>query len=308
MGVRRRIPPSAAAAATVLLALAAFSGSGPARADELRYVPQDGAMLTYRTLVHTQMNAASASGASAAARTAGFVYTVVITASDDLVARGVVRESELLFGANDCTGECVQFRKAVGARIDGGLLVVPIPDAVSDAYAAFSAVQYRLFLTDRRRFPVPAPAAEPQAGAESQVFGTVPASIVTTEFECDKAALQSFLPFGKTPRVQVECLQSVESLRLLPALQWPPPPTAQAAVSMGLAYEGRSRVTTPAGEWPVQNIHITLSLPEGGREERDLLFSDTIGATIRVHSVLQLPQQRGTVTTDAELIRYDEQK
>jgi hypothetical protein len=307
MSLRSRVPPWIARLSALLLALGAVQ-SPPARAEEAppRYVPRAGAMLTYRTMSHTQMNAATTAPIDG-----GFVYTVVITSSDDLVARGFIRESEMLFPANTCTGRCEVFRRAEGAHLAGDVWAIPIPDPIADAYAGFSEVRYRLFMSEMRRFPAPGLAAEPQSGTDSVALGKVPEWILTMTLDCDKAALQSFLPFGKAPRVQLECSETRHTLHLLPALQWPVPTPVQTRLAVELAYEGMSRTTTPAGEWAVQNVHITQSAPDNsgaGREERDILFSDKIGAVIRWHSVVYLPGDTGTTITDADLIRYEERR
>ena len=67
-------------------------------------------------------------------------------------------------------------------------------------------------------------------------------------YDCDKAILQSLLPLGKTPSIQVPCTIGVEING-----------TAQAPnyVTMTISYEGRSQVTTPAGTFSVDNIRIT---------------------------------------------------
>jgi len=74
-------------------------------------------------------------------------------------------------------------------------------------------------------------------------------------------------------------------------------------ITFDISYEGQGKVTTPAGEWPVQKIRMTSTRPKSPANwETEIFFSEQLGAIVKEHSITTMATSRVSVQNDRELI------
>jgi hypothetical protein len=268
---------------------------GPACADEARTVPAVGAKLTYRLVSTTTTPAKTV--------TTGQIYTYIVTKSDRTTAEGVVKPNAIILG---CTGGasdlgCKDALASPGAHLDGNLLTVPVDSAAGDALSQHSAFKLNHFLVLSRVYPIPSSRDPKEYNLHD--FGPDPAFTVTNTLQCDDLAkLDSFLPFGKSPKVALTCENTLERTASrdgkLSAL------TTHEPVAIEIAYTGSGSVTLPSGNWQVQKYTTTVTPKEAGHlsSEGETLFSTQLGVAVRAHLVGHLAASQATTENTVELI------
>jgi hypothetical protein len=131
--------------------------------------------------------------------TSGQVYTYLITAADGAAAEGTVTLTAMIYSCAESAPmtACGAALKTPGAKRDGDLVIVPVPDQLGGSHARHSSLKLRLFPVEERKAAIPALApAETGDGAR---FGSDPAYVQVNALQCDPAVLQGFLPFGHAP-------------------------------------------------------------------------------------------------------------
>src|SRR5438552_2857577 len=121
LGKKLRISGGSMRWFVLLAAMLAFAGA--ARADEPRYVPAVGTVITHRALATD----------GATGRTTGMVYRVTITEGDGSFAVGPITPLANLIRcpAADASNECRQARNFPGTTSDGDMVTIPIPPAIA---------------------------------------------------------------------------------------------------------------------------------------------------------------------------------
>lgn len=109
----------------------------------------------------------------------------------------------------------------------------------------------------------------------------------TSRIECDPAILASFLPIGHLQQIVVPCTITPSSDK-----------AGQIAPVM-ISFEGRTRIETPAGEFPVSLIRMRYEL-DGGKMETLYFFSERHGIAIRAELAMEGPNL--TLATITELL------
>ena len=272
-----------------LCAVAGLALIAPARAEEPRYVPAAGTALTYK-VVNTNTVAPNPPF------TTGWTLVYKVKSSDDLTWEGSI-ELKTSYVSPVCPEHnCDKFNQEAEqahARKEGDLFAIDLPGNIADELSKLSAVRYRYLVRELEQFPFPRMG---QGG-----FDQGPSFVLSTRLECDKALLASFFPLGKTPRVAVPCTQSVERSNVHPPMKESPP--QKSDVTLELAYEGKSRVTTAAGEWAVQNVRVTSTQPSTQAIlESEIQFSEQLGAIVKSHTVSRADNARLSGQSDRELI------
>lgn len=283
----------------VAVTACAFVGAlvfGHAAAEEPRNVPRTGESLTYKILITTTLN----TGTAARADSTGWNYTYRVGSSDGVTAEGTIALTTLYSAPSCLPGACDAIRRAMEqlkARREGNLYAVDIPPDVTRALTKLSLFRWRYFIPELSQIAFPTI----RTGPGKEGFDPAAAAIQSTRIDCDRTALASFFPLGKSPRASVPCTQSLERSRTRP----PMTDTRSPAQKMifDLSYEGPGQVTTRAGEWPVQKIRMTASWPKSAADwESEILFSDKLGAIVEEHSVTKMGNSGVTVQNDRELI------
>jgi hypothetical protein len=268
---------------------------GQTAAAEHRNVPRSGVSLTYKILITTTLKTATVHQDEST----GWNYTYWVRSSDDVTAEGTIELTTLYSAPNCLPGACDAVRRAMEqlkARKEGDLYAVDIPPDVTRALTKLSAFRWRYFIPELVRVAFPTI----RTGPGKEGFDPAAAAVQSTRIDCDRAALESFFPLGKSPRASVACTQSLETSRTQP-------PTTETRspqkMIFELSYEGPGQVTTPAGDWPVQKIRMTASWPTSPANwESEILFSDKLGAIVKEHSVTKMGNSGVTVQNDRELI------
>ncbi len=287
----------------VTVSACAFVGAlvfGHAAAQEPRNVPRTGVSLTYRILIATTFKTATTPHEDLT----GWNYTYQVRSSDDVTAEGTIALTTLYSAPSCLPGACDAVRRAMEqlkARKEGDLYAVDIPPDVTRALTKLSAFRWRYFIPELIQVAFPTI----RTGPGKEGFDPAAAAVQSTRIDCDKAALESFFPLGKSPRASVACTQSLETSRTRPPMTDTRSPTEKMIFE--LSYEGSGQVTTPAGDWPVQKIRMTASWPKSPANwESEILFSDKLGAIVKEHSVTKMGNVGVTVQNDRELIAVSE--
>lgn len=274
-----------------LCAFAALPLMAPARAEEPRYVPEAGVSLTYKMMNTTTVPPTPPF-------TTGWTFVYKVKSSDDLTSEGSIALKTTYVSLICPDHNCDKFNsemEQVHARKEGELFAVDVPSAVADELTKLSAFRFRYFVRELEHFPLPNVI---QGG-----FDQAPLFVLSTSLDCDKALLASFFPLGKTPRVSVPCTESVERLNVHPPMKESPP--KKSDVTLELSYEGKSRVTTAAGEWVVQNVRVISTRRDThATSESALQFSEQIGAVVRSHTVGRFDGSGRSVQNDRELVAF----
>lgn len=269
---------------------------GHAIAEDLRNVPRAGQSLSYRIIVTTTLKTAAGSKD----QSTGWNYTYYVKSSDDHTADGTIALTTLYSAPNCPPDACDAVRREMdqlNARKEGAFYAVEIPPAVTRALTKLSAFRWRYFIPELTQVPLP----NMRTGSGKVEFDPATAQVQLTRLDCDKAALESFFPIGKSPRVSVPCTQSGERLQAGRPMTGTRVPEQE--ITFDISYEGQAKVTTPAGEWPVEKIRMTSSRPKSPANwETEIFVSEQLGAIVREHSVTTMAASRVTVQNDRELI------
>lgn len=260
-------------------------------AEEPRYVPEAGASLTYKMMNITTLPPNPPF-------TTGLTFVYQVKSSDGLTSEGSIALKSTYVSHICPEHNCDKFDREmeqVHGRKEGELFAADIPSGVTDELNRLSAFRFRYFVRELEHFPLPNIV---QGG-----FDQAPLFVMSTSLDCDKALLASFFPLGKTPRVVVPCTESVERLNVHPPMKETPP--QKHDVTLELSYEGKSRVTTAAGEWAVQNIR-AISTRHGtlASSETELQFSEQIGAVVKSHTVSRFDSTGRGIQNDRELVAF----
>jgi len=277
-----------------LLLAVALIAAGLAHADETRTVPAVGTKLTYRSIGITKLPDKTIK--------AGQVYSYIVTSSDGTTAEGLIKPVAIIIDCPGGAGDlgCQNAAKSPGARFDGDLLTVPVGSESGDALATHSGFKLNHFILASRKLPIPS-SRDPNEH-DLRDFGPDPAYILTNTMQCDTAALDGFLPFGKAPQVTLPCEMSFERSASrdgrLPVV------STHDTVSMAISYGGIGWVTLPSGNWQVVKLasEVTPKEPDHPASETDALFSTQLGATVRTHTLGSNPPAHATTENTIELI------
>jgi hypothetical protein len=279
------------AGAGVVFLLAA---TGIAHADEPRYVPAAGAMLTYRTIVTTK----SSTGETIVN---GQINTYRITSSDGVTAEGTIEPVALITGCTDSNKlYCASAANAPGAHRDGDLLTVPVPDEIAKQLAKQSQLRFHRVIQELRKSASPhLKLADVGDGA---AYTSDPLFTTTVLLECDDAALQAFLPFGHQAQATIPCKQSVTQTPG-PGTQLKPADISDT-ISMELSDGGPGEVTVPSGTWEVRKLSFKYTGSDSAHPSSagEIMFSTTLGVSVKADAVITNPAPRPQATTTIELI------
>lgn len=281
----------------VLVGACAFAGAlllAQAQADEPRYVPPAGTALTYKTIIVTSVRP----GQSV---TTGMVNTYRVKSSDGVTSDGTVELTTAYSAAPKCEGDaCDAFNREMEqlhGRKEGDLYAVDVPPDVTRELAKLSAIRWRYFVRELEDAPIPSEKNGPGGAG----FDVVPMFVLSSRMDCDKAALQSFFPLGKSQHVSVSCTESFERSHTRPPMK--DLPLQKHEMTLDISYEGQDKVTTPAGEWAVQKIRMVSTRQEPpASSESEILFSEKIGAIVKSHTVSKVGTSGAGSQVDRELI------
>jgi hypothetical protein len=285
------------------LSRGAFLGSavliaaiGIAHADDAYNLPAVGAQLTYRLMSTTKLSDQTI--------TAGQVYTYTITAVSGATSEGTIRPVALLYGCSDgdTRKDCVVAGKISGAKRDGDLLTIPVPDDIADALVKQSGYKGRYFLVEDRTFPMPGPKnSDDPNNAE---FADTPLFILSNQLKCDFATLPSFFPLGKTPELTLSCHNIFSRTHSRVAGQTDQ--TVEEPISVTLSSIGADKKSLPSGEWDVQKVAIKYVPDDPARPsaEGESDVAVKLGVTVMSHSLVVNKATNLTAESTSELIAY----
>jgi hypothetical protein len=274
-----------------IAAIGLVAAVSAAQADEPRTVPAIDTKLTYRLV--------TSSKTADKTITTGQVYTYVVTSSDSSTAEGVIKPTAVIL---HCTKEsdilCEESAKAPGARYEGDMLTVPIANDSGDGLAKQSSFKLVHFLTVSRKFPIPTS----RDSKDFSDFSPDPAFVLINTEQCDPAALEGFLPFGKSPKVTLNCETTFE--RTASRDGRIPASSEHDTVAIEIAYAGNGWITVPSGSWQVHKLtgKTTPKDPSHPASESEILFSTQLGAIVRSHTIGRNPSAQSTTESTVELV------
>ena len=276
-----------------IAAICLVAAVSAARADEPRTVPASGTKLTYRFVSSTKTPDRTIE--------TGEVYTYIVTSSDKGTAEGTIKPVALIL---HCTKDndlvCADSAKEPGARYDGDMLSVPVSSESGDALAKQSYFKLVHFLVASRKFPMPS-GRDPK-DYNLRDFGPDPAFLLINTEQCDPTGLEGFLPFGKSPKVTLNCQTTFE--RTASRDGRIPEINEHDTEAIEIAYAGDGWITVPSGSWPVHKLtsKTTPKDPTHPARESETLFSTQLGVTVRNHTVGTNPTTHATTENLVELI------
>jgi hypothetical protein len=276
--------------------LALLAAAGAARADDAYTLPAVGAQLTYRLISTTKLADQTI--------TTGQVYTYTITAVSGATSEGTIRPVALIYGCaeGDTRKDCVIASKMAGAKRDGDMITLPIPDDIAAALTKESNYKGRYFLVEDRVFPMPGP--KNIDDTDKPEFGDTPLFILGNQLKCDYASLPSFFPLGKTPELSLTCRNIFSRTHTRVAGQTDQ--TAEEPIAMKLSFSGEDKVTLPSGNWDVRKVAIKY-VPDDPKHPSAEGLSDVavkLGLTVRSHSTVTNAAVSLTAENTSELIAY----
>jgi hypothetical protein len=262
-----------------------------AKADDARLVPAAGAKLTYRLIATTTTNAGKTS-------VSGQIYTYSFTSSDGVVAEATIRLDAMLF---DCQGRddepfCARILKAPGARADGHLVLVPVPDNLSENLAKATDFKVRYFIVEKRVSSLPA-----VSGADDALFIAEDPLVTTNVMDCDEEALSSLPPKGDAQHATLSCRTSFArsgwaALGRMPA-------TSTDATKLDVVDFGMSPIALPSGTWDTRRLKLNLVSKSGAQNmEGETRFSEKLGVAVKTRWTFAPPSGDSMTEFDSELI------
>lgn len=271
-----------------LLAIAAT-----AHAEEARLAPAAGAKLTYRLVATT----------TSAEKTivSGQIYTYSFTSSDGVVAEATIKLDAMLF---DCNGReqepfCGRVLKAPGARADGKLTLVPIPDDLGAALAKNTAFKVRYFIVEKRVISLPAVSGG--ADDADPLFNADDPLVTTNVMDCDYDALSSLPPTGAAQHATLSCRTSFE--RTGWAMYGRKPATSTDTTKLDVIDFGVSQITLPSGTWDVRRLKLGLTSNSGAQDmEGETRFSEKLGVAVKTRWTVAPKDGQSFTEFDSELI------
>jgi hypothetical protein len=280
----------------LLGALCFFAAISLARADDGYMLPAVGAQLTFRLISTTKIADHTI--------TAGQIYTYTITSISGADIEGSIRPLALIYGCaeGDTRNDCISAGKMAGAKRDGDLLTVPVPDGIADALLKESGYKGRYFLVEDRIFPMPGP-KNPDDPNNTE-FGETPLFVLTNQLKCDYAPLKDFFPIGATPQLKLACrnIFSRSHSRLAAIVDQ----TQEEPLSVELSYIGADKLSLPSGEWDVQKVGIKYAPDDPSRPsaegESDVAIK--LGLTVKSHTVVTNKATNLTSESTSEMIAY----
>lgn len=279
-------------AATACILVAA----GVARADDAYTLPAVGAQLTYRLVSTTKIRDHTI--------TTGQIYTYTVTATNGADSEGTIRPVALIYGCpeGDARKDCVLAAKMAGAKRDGDLLTVPVPDGIAESLIKDSDYKGHYFMVEDRTFPMPGP-KDPDDPNNTE-FGDAPIFVLANQLKCDYGSLQGFFPLGKTKLLTLTC-RNVFS-RSHSRIAGVSDQTQEEPLSVELSYVGADKLTLPSGEWDVQKVAIKYKPddPAHPAAEGESDVADKLGVTVKSHTLVTNAATSLSSESTSELIAY----
>jgi hypothetical protein len=270
--------------------------TGIARADDAYILPAVGAELTFRLISTTKIADKTI--------TTGQIYTYTITAVSGVTSEGTIRPIALIYGCaeSDTRKDCLAAGKLTGAKRDGDLLTVPVPDSIADALVKQSDYKGRYFLVEDRTFPMPGP-KNPDDPDDAE-FGDTPLLVLNNQLKCDFGTLPSFFPLGKTPELTLACRNIFSRTHSRIAGQTDQ--TLEEPISVTLSSIGADKLSLPSGEWDVQKVAIKYvpDDPSHPSAEGESDVAVKLGVTVKSHSLVTNKTVNLTAESTSELIAY----
>jgi len=273
-----------------------LAAAGGARADDAYTLPAVGAQLTFRLVSTTKIGDHSI--------TAGQIYTYTITSVSGADIEGTIRPMALIYGCaeGDTRKDCVIAAKMAGAKLEGGLLTVPVPDTIADSLVKESGYKGHYFMVEDRTFPMPGP-KDPDDPNNAE-FGDTPIFVLANQLKCDYAPLQSFFPLGKTPQLTLTCrnIFSRSHSRLASISDH----TQEEPLSVELSYIGADKLSLASGEWDVQKVRIKYKPddPSHPAAEGESDIAVKLGVTVKSHTLVTNKATNLTSESTSEMIAY----
>jgi hypothetical protein len=263
---------------------------GTARADEARLAPAAGSKLTYRMTAKTT---------SSAGRTTvtGQVYTYTFGSSDGVVAEGTIKLDAMLF---DCKGRddepfCGRVLKAPGARADGDLILVPVPDGLAQSLAKDSVFKVRYFIVEKRVSALPA-----LTGGDALFNGEDPL-VTTNVMDCDLEPLNALPPKGDAQHAALSCRTTFS--RSGWAAQGSKPATSTDATKLDVVDFGVNSISLPSGTWDARRLKLSLTSNSGAQNmDGEARFSEKLGVAVQTRWVAASPNGESMSEFTSELI------
>jgi hypothetical protein len=240
------------------------------RADEARLAPAAGSKLTYRMIAKTTTSAGRTT-------ISGRVYTYTFGSSDGVAAEGTIKLDAMLF---DCKGRddepfCGRVLKAAGAKTDGDLVLVPVPDDLAQSLAKDSVFKVRYFVVEKRVSALPA-----VTSAGDALFNGEDPLVTTNVMDCDPEPMNALPPRGDAQHATLACRAAFS--RSGWAAQGSKPATSTDAVKLDVVDFGVSSIALPSGTWDARRLKLTLTSNSGANNmEGEARFSEKLGVAVQ---------------------------
>ncbi len=280
----------------LLGALSLLAAIGVAHADDAYTLPAVGAQLTFRLISTTKLADHTI--------TTGQIYTYTITSISGADSEGTIRPVALIYGCaeGDTRNDCVTAGKMAGAKRDGNLLTIPVPDSIADGLVKESGYKGRYFLVEDRVFPMPGPKS-PDDPNDSE-FGDTPLFVLTNQLKCDYGPLPTFFPIGKTPQLTLTCrnIFSRSHSRIASITDH----TQEEPLSVELSDTGPDKLSLPSGEWDVQKVAIKYVPvdPSHPAAEGESDVAVKLGLTVKSHTLVTNKATNLTSESTSQMIAY----
>jgi hypothetical protein len=261
-----------------------------AQADEARLAPAAGSKLTYRMTAKTTTSAGRTT-------VSGQVYTYTFSSSDGVAAEGTIKLDAMLF---DCKGRdeepfCGRVLKAPGARADGDLILVPVPDDLAQSLAKDSVFKVRYFVVEKRVSALPA-----LTGGDA-LFNAEDPLVTTNVMDCDPESLLALPPKGDAQHATLTCRTTFS--RSGWAAQGTKPATSTDATKLDVVDFGVSSIALPSGTWDARRLKLSLTSNSGAQNmEGESRFSERLGVAVQTRWTAASPNGETMTEFVSELI------
>jgi hypothetical protein len=262
-----------------------------ARADEARLAPAAGSKLTYRMVAKTTTSAGRTT-------ISGQVYTYAFGSSDGLAAEATIKLDAMLFDCKGRDGEpfCGHVLRTPGAKADGDLILVPVPDDLAQSLAKDSDFKVRYFVVEKRVSALPA-----VTGAGDALFSGEDPLVTTNVMDCDPEPMNALPPKGDAQHATLSCRAAFS--RSGWAAQGGKPATSTDAAKLDVVDFGVSPIALASGTWDARRLKLSLTSNSGAHNmEGEARFSEKLGAAVQTRWTAASPNGEAMTEFVSELI------
>jgi hypothetical protein len=186
--------------------------------------------------------------------------------------------------------------RAPDARDDGGLILIPVPDALSTSLAKDTDLKVRYFLVEKRVMSLPT-----VGGSGDALLNADDPLVLTNVMDCDADALKTLPPKGDSQHAILSCRTTFSRAGWTNLGQ--KPATITDAAKLDVVDFGVSPITVPSGTWDTRRLKMSIVSDSGAPTMNgETHFSEKLGVAVKTHWSIASANGATMTESDSELI------